>query len=165
MIIFQGSQGKFTYYYVSIFLSLTVFLILANSGDHDGMLQNAAFHLCLLCLLKYWFPVFKTCKNFQSLKGTFSCAANLTSSLSASRGWVPFPHQLFSCLQLLSLADNLWKRFGSRSGPTGCRSWSGSKLFDTLIVFLKELLEKVNFEKKISRQQKKHGKITQHAKS
>ena len=28
-----------------------------------------------------------------------------------------------------------------------CRAWSGSKLFDTLIVFLKEFFEKVNFEK------------------
>ena len=28
-------------------------------------------------------------------------------------------------------ADNLWEQFGSRSGPTESRAWSGSKLFDT----------------------------------
>ena len=43
------------------------------------------------------------------------------------------------CL-LVSSADNLFKQFGSRSGPTFRRSWSGSKLFDTLIVFLKDFL-------------------------
>ena len=41
----------------------------------------------------------------------------------------------------------LCKQFGPKSRPTFCRSWSGSKWFDTLIVFLKEFLEKVNFEK------------------
>ena len=48
---------------------------------------------------------------------------------------------------LLSSADNLCKQFGSRSGPTKHWSWSGSNLFDTLIVFLKEFFEKVNFGK------------------
>ena len=50
-------------------------------------------------------------------------------------------------LQQMSSADNLCKQFGPRPGPTECRSCSGSKLFDTLTVFLKEFLEKVNFEK------------------
>ena len=45
-------------------------------------------------------------------------------------------------------ADYLYKQFGPRSGPTECQSWSGSKRFDTLIVFLKQFFEKVNFEKK-----------------
>ena len=47
----------------------------------------------------------------------------------------------------LSSSDNLCKQFGPRSGPTECRSLSGSKLFDTLIVFLKDFFEKVYFEK------------------
>ena len=34
------------------------------------------------------------------------------------------------------------KKLGPRSTPT----WSGSKLFDNLTVFLKEVLEKFNFE-------------------
>ena len=51
------------------------------------------------------------------------------------------------CL-LVSSADNHCKQFGTRSGPTERRSWSGSKLFDTLMVFLEDLLEKVDFEKK-----------------
>ena len=53
----------------------------------------------------------------------------------------------------LSSADNLCKQFGLRSGPTQCRSWSRSKLFDSLIVFLKEFL------KKVGRRQKNHKKI------
>ena len=39
--------------------------------------------------------------------------------------------------QLLSSADNICKHFGPGSGPTKCWSWSWSKPFDTLIVFLK----------------------------
>ena len=44
-------------------------------------------------------------------------------------------------------ADNLCKQFGSRSGLTEGGSRYGFKLFDTLMVFLKEFFEKVNFEK------------------
>ena len=44
-----------------------------------------------------------------------------------------------------------------------CRSWSGSKLFDTLILFLKEFFEKVNFEKS-QQMTLKAWKITHHAK-
>ena len=47
----------------------------------------------------------------------------------------------------LSSADNHCKQFGPRSGPTECWSWSGSRLLDTLMVFLKEFFEKVNFDK------------------
>ena len=36
------------------------------------------------------------------------------------------------CL-LLSSADNHYKQFGPRQGPTKCRVWSGSKLFGTLV--------------------------------
>ena len=57
-----------------------------------------------------------------------------------------------------SSADNLDKQFGPRSGPTNRRAWSGSKLFDILMVFLKEFFQKVNFEK--NRQTtKKHEKL------
>ena len=53
-------------------------------------------------------------------------------------------------------------QFGPRSGLTECQSWSGSKKFDTLIVFLKELFENVNFvkkKKKINRRQQKHQRL------
>ena len=56
----------------------------------------------------------------------------------------------------MSSADNLGKQFGLRSGPTN----PGSKLFDILMVFLKEFFQKVNFEKK-SADNKKAWKITQ----
>ena len=48
---------------------------------------------------------------------------------------------------LVSYVDNLCKQSGPRSGPTKSQAWSGSKLFDTLIVSLKEFFEKVDFEK------------------
>ena len=54
---------------------------------------------------------------------------------------------LFPCCRgLLSSADKLCKQSGPRSGPTKRQAWSGSKLFDTLMVFLKDLFEKVNFQ-------------------
>ena len=53
---------------------------------------------------------------------------------------------LILCL-LMSSADNICKQFGPRSGATKCWAWSGSKLFDTLMLFLKEFFEKIDFEK------------------
>ena len=47
----------------------------------------------------------------------------------------------------MSSTDNLCKQFGSRSGPTKCRALSGSKLFDALMVVLKEIIENDNYEK------------------
>ena len=44
--------------------------------------------------------------------------------------------------QLLLSAVNLCKQFEPKSGLTKCQFWSGSNLFDTLIVFLKEFIEK-----------------------
>ena len=45
------------------------------------------------------------------------------------------------------------------------RAWSGSELFDILMVFLKEFFQKVNFEKN-QQTTKKHEKlITQYAMS
>ena len=61
------------------------------------------------------------------------------------------------CLPVSS-ADNLGKQFGPRSGPTIHRARSGSKLFDILIVFLKEFFWKINFEKN-QQTTKKHEKL------
>ena len=58
----------------------------------------------------------------------------------------------------------LCKQFGQRSGQTTRPAWSGSKLSDTLIVFLKDFFWKKNLEKK-NPDDKKADKITQHAKS
>ena len=44
------------------------------------------------------------------------------------------------CL-LVSSAHNLCKQIGPRSGPTKRRAFSGSNLFDTQMVFLKEFFE------------------------
>ena len=60
----------------------------------------------------------------------------------------------------MSSADNFCEQFGPRSGPTKCRAWSGSNLFDTLMVFLKEFFKKLDFEKK-SADDQNPWKITQ----
>ena len=60
----------------------------------------------------------------------------------------PHPQTEYLTLYLLeSSADNFCKQFGPRSGSTKCLALSGSKLFDTLVVFLKEFFKKVDFEK------------------
>ena len=51
-------------------------------------------------------------------------------------------NRLTLCLLLVSSADNLCKQFGSRSGPTKGPAWSGSKLFDTLMLFLVDFFSK-----------------------
>ena len=48
------------------------------------------------------------------------------------------------CLQVSS-AHNLCKQFGPRSGPTKRRAWSASKLFESLMVFLKNFIKKMIF--------------------
>ena len=49
---------------------------------------------------------------------------------------------LYLLVTIFLPADNPHKQFGPRSGPTKCRAWSESKLFDTLMVFLKKLILK-----------------------
>ena len=67
---------------------------------------------------------------------------------------------LFPLLMVtLSSADNLCKQFRPRSGKTKHWAWSGSKLFDTLRLFLKDFLEKVNFFKKNPQTTKKHAEL------
>ena len=54
---------------------------------------------------------------------------------------------------LESSADNFCKQFGPRSGPTKCRAWSGSKMFDTDGI-PERIFRKGWFWQKITRQQK-----------
>ena len=54
----------------------------------------------------------------------------------------------------MSSADNLCKQSGHRSGPTKNRAWSESKLFDTLMVFLKSWFRRNSTDDK-----KAHGKL------
>ena len=67
------------------------------------------------------------------------------------------PKYLLTLFLLVLSADNLCKQFGPRSGLTKRQTSSGFKLFDTLMVFLKEFSEKVDSEKK-SADDKKAGK-------
>ena len=68
------------------------------------------------------------------------------------------PSKINVCFFLVSSADNLYKQFGPRSGPTKCRACSGSKLFDTLVVFL-EFFSKKIILKKNQQTTKKHAKL------
>ena len=63
---------------------------------------------------------------------------------------------------LVQSTDSLRKKFRPRSRPTQCMSWSGSKLLDMLIVFLIEYFEKVNFEKKITKEWKNTGAFSRY---
>ena len=60
---------------------------------------------------------------------------------------------------LVSSADNLSKIFGPRPGRTKCQACSGSKLFDTLMVFLKEFFVKDDFEKDQQTTNKNNAKL------
>ena len=57
---------------------------------------------------------------------------------------------------LVASADSLCKQFWPRSDLTKHQAWSGSKLFDTLIIFLKEFFENDSFEKKSADNKKKN---------
>ena len=71
-----------------------------------------------------------------------------------------YVNYLFTLFLLVSSADNLCKQLGPRSGLTKCQAWSGSKLFDTLIVFQKNFFQKKNdFEKKKQQTTKMHAKL------
>ena len=88
----------------------------------------------------------KTCIPY-CIKQNFSFVLYRKHQLNAKS----LAHSKMSTLCLLvSSADNLWKQFGPRPGPTK----PGSNLFDTQMLFQNFFFEKVDFEKKISRQQK-----------
>ena len=64
-------------------------------------------------------------------------------------------YSILTLYLLVSSADNLCKQYRSRWAPAFCQASSGSKLFASVMVILKEFFEKVSFEKKIWRQQKR----------
>ena len=51
---------------------------------------------------------------------------------------------VFNSLPAMS-ADNLCKQFGPRPGLTKCQAWSGSKMFDTRMVFKKSSIQRVKY--------------------
>ena len=85
------------------------------------------------------------------------CDFQLSSTDSPSEA-SRFRIQILTRCLLVSSAHILCKQIGRRSGPTKCRAWSGSNLFDTQMVFMKEFFEKVDFEKN-QQTTKKHEKL------
>ena len=61
--------------------------------------------------------------------------------------------------EILSSADDICKQFGSRSGPTQGRAWSGSKLLDTLMLFPKKYFETKKSLKISADDKKDHEKL------
>ena len=57
----------------------------------------------------------------------------------------PLVNILLTLYLPVTSADSFCKQFETRPGPTKRRALSGSELFDTLIVFLKEFFEKSKF--------------------
>ena len=72
-------------------------------------------------------------------------------------------HCCFNSLLLVSPADNICEQFGPKSGLTKHLTRSGSKLFDTLIIVLKNISKQVIVNKKTA--DGKNMTITQHTKS
>ena len=70
----------------------------------------------------------------------------------------------FTLCFLVSSAANLSKQLGPRSGPTKCRAWSGSNMFDTQMVFLKEFFKNKCFWKN-PQTTKRHAKLPPRGKS
>ena len=124
-------------------------------------------YTCIMVTYSYfvWFDSLRPSNNLSVIKGHVflgwtSTKLGLMFFLKDTTQWCrwdssPRPFGLESSTLLLSSyllvlsADNLCKQFGSRSGPTKCWAWSGSKLFDTLIVFLKDFLKTLIFLKSL----------------
>ena len=73
------------------------------------------------------------------------------------KGWLNMHniYELFACQRRVLLsADYICKQLGQRVGPE-----LDPSRFDSLVVFLLEFFEKVNF-KNVSRRQKNHEKLT-----
>ena len=111
-------------------------------------------------------PAYKELKHtypFLDFFGTFSSLALINANTLASTSflseytWIitKLAYRNLTLCLLESSADNLYKQFGPRSGPIECWSWSGSKMFGTLKVFLKEIFFE-NWLWKNSANSKKH---------
>ena len=88
----------------------------------------------------------------------FSFYPTLTLSLMRRK-------QSFRYSLIVLSADTVCKQLGTRSGPTFCRAWSGSKLFDTLMVFPNEFFEKKKNDFEKNQQTTKTCTSTQNANS
>ena len=74
-----------------------------------------------------------------------------------------FPTSGDFCCLLIKPSQTVWTQIRpnvwTQIRPNKTSAWSGSKLFDTLMVFLKDFFEKVNFRKIFYRRQKKYAKL------
>ena len=132
-------------------LVLDVRIYMQQTTSSDDIFRcifaGASMVNALTCLRQIWLTEYCS---FNHAEKIHECISRITSAPSNSCTL------LWTLCLLMSSADNLCKQFGPRPGLTKCQAWPGSKLFDTLMVFMKEFFEKVEFGK-ISRRQKKHA--------
>ena len=103
----------------------------------------------------------KSMKNFPGGAKIFILSFFVVLKMTAYYVCYIFSQALQNTLTLYLLvlsADSFCKQFETRLGPTQCRAWSGSKLFATLMVLLKEFFEKAVLEKN-QQTTKKHEKL------
>ena len=165
MLLFFRNTKKI---YVYIFICIVFFFITAVYCPQDsvGVFTNTATYppgpynlteeIPLSCSVAgqtfSWsrYCVYNRLTDTYELQGSpYDCGSKYTNNsfpTSVVRWW-PF---------------KLCKQFGSRTGPTKCLACSGAKLFDALMLFLKECFWKSWFWKK-SADDKKGRIITQHA--
>ena len=65
----------------------------------------------------------------------------------------------------MSSADNLCKQFGPGAARIKCQAWSGSKLLDNRIMFLRDIFEMLILKEEKSAEDKNSWKYTKHVKS
>ena len=119
----------------SHFVDLNVFVKIINLSPEFLLLSlNSGSVIC-----EFDVDIYSTC-NAEVPFMTCTMISIFNWTLSDIICWGGLVLRLFPHWWLLSSADKLCKQFGPRSGLTKCWAWSGSKLFDTLIVLTLVLL-------------------------
>ena len=94
---------------------------------------------------KQYFRLFKKSSWPGNICWKDAAQTRLSIRVKMPHRWKSHVMALTLCLLVLSV-DNFCKQFGPRVGQTKGQAWSGSKLFDTLLVFMVIFLEEFGFE-------------------
>ena len=163
IVYFKGSQVFFPNH--NIFPTLRIVFTLTNSVDPDEMLHYAAFHLGLHCLSMCPYTMVNLINVFIHAYHKIKMLIQILQYGYISQTDIALVGNFscFCCCLLTFFKINFFKKlfqehfqsvkwFGSRSGPTFCRSRSGSKLL-TKIISRRQVAtskEKVNYTVRIS---------------
>ena len=104
---------------------------------------GSSYHVCCTLLHSKWRKHSKEHNLCSALAETTMCSCdNIIGQIKKNIVTLYFP---------VSSAENHCKQFGPRSGLTFCQAWSGSNLFDIMIVFLKVHLKKISRPQKVGK--------------